>query len=145
MIDEVDSFLQDRRDASKSWEVSQVNEMLTQMETYNGIFIASTNLVDNLDQASLRRFDFKFKFDFLRKEQLLKLVAKYCEQLQIAPEISVMHQISMIENLTLGDFAAVYRQHKFRPIKNIENLLGLLIDESKIKESTFTQSTIGFV
>ena len=49
----------------RSWEVTGVNEMLTQMESFAGIFIASTNLRDNLDQAALRRFDLKIKFDFL--------------------------------------------------------------------------------
>ena len=45
LIDEVDSFLQDRRGAQRSWEVTQVNEMLTQMEGFAGVFIASTNLL----------------------------------------------------------------------------------------------------
>ena len=46
LLDEVDSFLQDRRQARQSWEVTLVNEMLTQMETFHGIFIASTNRLD---------------------------------------------------------------------------------------------------
>ncbi|WP_306456501.1 ATP-binding protein [Pseudomonas sp. LJDD11] len=57
LLDEVDSFLQDRRKARQSWEITAVNEMLTQMESYRGLFIASTNLIADLDQASLRRFD----------------------------------------------------------------------------------------
>src|SRR5207237_682577 len=57
LIDEVDSFLQDRRGASHGWEVSQVNEMLTQMESFSGLLVASTNLMRGLDQAALRRFD----------------------------------------------------------------------------------------
>lgn len=40
LLDEVDSFLQDRRKARQSWEVTAVNEMLTQMESYRGLFIA---------------------------------------------------------------------------------------------------------
>ena len=59
MIDEVDSFLQDRSQAVRSWEVQQVNELLTQMEHFEGTFIASTNLMDDIDQAALRRFDLK--------------------------------------------------------------------------------------
>ncbi|WP_043330610.1 AAA family ATPase, partial [Curvibacter gracilis] len=46
MIDEVDGFLRDRQTVGQSWEVSQVNEMLTQMESYEGVFVASTNLMD---------------------------------------------------------------------------------------------------
>jgi SpoVK/Ycf46/Vps4 family AAA+-type ATPase len=40
MIDEVDSFLRDRDGAHHSWEVTRVNEMLTRMESFGGIFIA---------------------------------------------------------------------------------------------------------
>lgn len=56
MVDEVDSFLQDRAKAQRPWEVTQVNEFLTQMEQFEGIFIASTNLMDGLDAAAMRRF-----------------------------------------------------------------------------------------
>ena len=55
LLDEVDSFLQERRKATQSWEITAVNEMLTQMEHYRGLFIASTNLMDDLDAAALRR------------------------------------------------------------------------------------------
>ncbi len=81
MIDEVDSFLSDRRAAQRSWEVSMINEMLTQMESFSGIFIASTNLMDGLDQAALRRFDLKAKFDFLSDEQVWKLFVRHCRKL----------------------------------------------------------------
>ena len=54
MLDEVDSFLQDRSGAYRSWEVTQVNEMLTQMESFSGIFITTTNFMTNLDKASIR-------------------------------------------------------------------------------------------
>jgi SpoVK/Ycf46/Vps4 family AAA+-type ATPase len=57
MIDEVDSFISDRNNAVRSWEVTAINEMLTQMEAFEGIFIASTNRMDGLDPAALRRFE----------------------------------------------------------------------------------------
>src|SRR5690625_6861136 len=72
MIDEVDSFLSDRRGASRSWEVSIVNEMLTQMENFDGTFISTTNRMNDLDQAVLRRFDLKAKFDFLGEQQVYR-------------------------------------------------------------------------
>ncbi|MEO5344259.1 MAG: AAA family ATPase, partial [Gammaproteobacteria bacterium SHHR-1] len=62
LLDEADSFLRDRTGAHASWEVTQVNELLTRMEAFDGIFIASTNLRDNLDAASMRRFDLKIHF-----------------------------------------------------------------------------------
>ena len=62
LLDEADSFLQDRRGAQRTYEVTEVNEMLQGMERYNGIFICTTNLLDRIDQAALRRFTFKIRF-----------------------------------------------------------------------------------
>src|SRR3546814_14496574 len=62
-IDEVDAYLRDRRNAERSWEVSQTTEFLTQLESFDGIFVATTNLVGNFDAAALRRFDYKIRMD----------------------------------------------------------------------------------
>ena len=70
IIDEADSFLQSRKNAKNSWEVSFVNEMLTQMENFDYPFVCTTNLMDTLDEASLRRFTFKIKFNFLTSQQI---------------------------------------------------------------------------
>ena len=85
IFDEADSLLADRRNAVRQWEVSQVNEFLTQLENFDGLFIASTNLADNLDQAALRRFDLKVKFDFLKPVQACELLRRHCAQLLQCP------------------------------------------------------------
>ena len=64
-IDEGDSMLAPRGEARRSWEVSQVNTLLTEMENFNGIFVVSTNLIQKLDPAALRRFTFRIHFDYL--------------------------------------------------------------------------------
>lgn len=69
IFDEADSFLQERSSAFRNWEVTQVNEMLTQMEQHKYPFICTTNLMDRLDKASLRRFTFKVRYDYLTDEQ----------------------------------------------------------------------------
>ena len=83
VFDEVDSFLRDRRGAQRSWEVTEVNEMLTQMESFAGVFVATTNLLDGLDPASLRRFDLKARFDYLRPEQAAELLRRRCRALRL--------------------------------------------------------------
>ena len=144
LIDEVDSFLQDRRGAQRGWEVSMVNEMLTQMESFSGVFIASTNLMTGLDQAALRRFDLKVKFDFLRPEQAWELVRRYCKQLQLsAPQPDLMTRTMRLERLTPGDFAAVMRQHRFRPIESPATLISALEAECAVKEGG--KAAIGFL
>lgn len=44
LFDEVDSFFRERSYSSQSWEITQVNEFLTQMEKFEGIVICTTNL-----------------------------------------------------------------------------------------------------
>lgn len=143
LIDEVDSFLQDRRSAGATWEVTLVNEMLTQMEEFSGVFIASTNLMDGLDQAALRRFDLKVKFDFLKPEQAWELTQRYCTKLDIAPPESAQKtRLARLHNLTPGNFAAVLRQNRFRPIVSPAFFVDALEAECAIKQSANT--TIGF-
>ena len=89
LLDEVDSFLMDRRQAQHSWERTQVNELLQQMERYPGIFIAATDLMGGLDPAALRRFDFKLHFRALTPAQRLGLFAREAlgdEQAPVPPE-----------------------------------------------------------
>ena len=64
-FDEIDSVLRTREGAVRSWEVSQVNEILARMEGFRGIFVAATNYLASLDPAVLRRFTFKLAFGYL--------------------------------------------------------------------------------
>lgn len=144
LIDEVDSFLQDRRGAQRGWEVSLVNEMLTQMESFSGVFIASTNLMDGLDQAALRRFDLKVKFDFLRPWQAWELLCRHCANLNLPePPPALRQSIQSLTRLTPGDFAAVLRQHRFQPIETPAQLVSALEAECAVKEGV--KAPIGFV
>jgi SpoVK/Ycf46/Vps4 family AAA+-type ATPase len=143
LIDEVDSFLQDRRQAQRGWEITLVNEMLTQMESFPGVFIASTNLVEGLDQAALRRFDLKVKFDYLKAVQVTELLHRYCRELSLPePLPEILTRVTRLSNLTPGDFAAVSRQHRFRPVSTVAALVSALEAECALKGGT--KRTIGF-
>ncbi|MBP0635930.1 AAA family ATPase [Cupriavidus sp. AcVe19-6a] len=144
LIDEVDSFLQDRRGAQRSWEFSLVNEMLTQTESFPGVFLASTNLMDALDQAALRRFDLKVKFHYLKPGQAWELLGRQCEWLGLpAPSADLQARLGRLEMLTPGDFAAVMRQHGFRPLMSSSDLVAALEAECTVKDGI--KSTIGFL
>ncbi|EGB15666.1 AAA ATPase central domain protein [Pseudodesulfovibrio mercurii] len=67
LVDEADSFISSRDQAMHRWEISHVNEFLTQMETFRGILICSTNRADELDAASRRRFTHKIRVDYLTR------------------------------------------------------------------------------
>lgn len=70
LFDEADSFLFDRKYADREHEVMSVNEFLTQMEDHPYPFIMTTNLKDKIDKASLRRFVFKIKYDYMKPENI---------------------------------------------------------------------------
>ena len=133
VFDEVDSFLQDRSMAARSWEVTQVNEMLVQMESFDGIFIATTNLINNLDKACLRRFDLKLEFGYLLPEQARNLFKKECALLKVKFDENASKKVSSLGLLAPGDFASVRRQAKFRPIKNGEDFCHRLELEVALK------------
>ena len=143
VFDEVDSFLQDRSGASRSWEITQVNEMLVQMESFDGIFIATTNLIDNLDKASLRRFDLKLEFGYLLPNQALNLFKKECALLKVKFEENAAKKVSNLGLLAPGDFASVRRQAKFRPIKSADDFCQRLEQEVTLKNEE-KNARIGF-
>lgn len=112
ILDEADSFLADRKSAANQWEVTQINELLTQMEAFEGIFICTTNLMDRLDPASLRRFTFKVKFDYLSADQREGMFHRELSRMKSGSITSdeTTRRIRTLERLTPGDFAAVSRQ-----------------------------------
>ncbi len=111
LLDEADSFLQDRRGAQRNYEVTEVNEMLQGMERFQGVFICTTNLMDRLDQAALRRFSFKIRFKPLaraQRETMFVVEALGGAAEALTPEIT--QRLAVLEQLCPGDFAAVKRQ-----------------------------------
>jgi transitional endoplasmic reticulum ATPase len=106
VFDEADSLLADRRGAQRSWEVSQVNEMLTWMESHPLPFACTTNLPDQLDHASLRRFLFKARFGYLRTDQTELAFQSFFG-------VTAPVELYRLENLTPADFAVVRRRATF--------------------------------
>lgn len=118
--------------------------MLTQMESFPGVFIASTNLMYGLDQAALRRFDLKVKFDFLAPEQSAELLRRHCDELGLPGLDDAARQaVRRLRQLTPGDFAAAMRQHRLRPIAMAWQLVEILRRECAVKEGA--RSAMGFV
>ena len=117
LLDEADSFLRDRTHARQSWEVTQVNELLTQMERFEGIFICTTNLMCDLDAASLRRFSLKVRFDYLNAEQRWLLFRSHWQAMAKATALRLRKSLDAMNTLTPGDFATVRKQLKLLGLK----------------------------
>jgi adenylate kinase family enzyme len=115
VLDEADSLLQNREYAQQGWEITQVNELLTQMEAFEGIFVCATNFLQHLDRAALRRFSLKIEFGYLTAEQSVRLLqatidrANNRETDDDTPAL-IRERLSRIGNLTPGDFTVVRQQ-----------------------------------
>ncbi|ARV19310.1 Proteasome-associated ATPase [Curvibacter sp. AEP1-3] len=146
LLDEADSFLQDRRGAQRNYEVSEVNEMLQGMERHPGVFICTTNLMERIDEAALRRFTFKIQFLPLQPEQREQLfVQEACggDASQLDPRSQ--HALKQLDQLCLGDFAAVKRQleilgAELTPAEFLDQLLA----ENRIKPEVRERRSMGF-
>jgi SpoVK/Ycf46/Vps4 family AAA+-type ATPase len=101
LIDEADALLQDRRYAVRSWEVTQVNEMLTWMEEHPLPFVCTTNRIDLLDPATLRRFTFKLQFDLMSSVEAGRVFARF---------FGCSAPAGLPEGLSPGDFETVRRK-----------------------------------
>ena len=143
-LDEVDTFLQDRSRAVRNWEVSQVNEMLTQMEQFDGVFIASTNLFENLDEASLRRFDIAMKFDYLKPESASILFLKLCESLGMSVSEDSLTELAGMTNLTPGDFTQLRRAQTIDTSSSSSELVAQLRSSVALKRNS-RRNEIGFL
>jgi SpoVK/Ycf46/Vps4 family AAA+-type ATPase len=147
LLDEADSFLQDRRGAQRTYEVTEVNEMLQGMERFAGIFVCTTNLMDRIDQAALRRFAFKIRFKPLnaaQREKMFVTEALGGDAGLLTPDVSA--RLAKLEQLCPGDFAAVKRQVEILAAQlTPEEFLEQLEAEHKIKPEVREARNIGFV
>jgi SpoVK/Ycf46/Vps4 family AAA+-type ATPase len=147
LLDEADSFLSDRRGAQRSYEVTEVNEMLQQMERYNGIFVCTTNLLDRIDQAALRRFTFKIKFKPLTKEQREKMfITEALAGDATRFDDALRTRLAKLEQLAPGDFAAVKRQVDILATEfSADEFIEQLEAEHRIKPEVREARGMGFV
>ena len=80
LLNEADQFLSSRVSGTSSSSDKMHNQMqnifLEQIERFDGILIATTNLLENLDKAFSRRFNYKIEFVKPNEEQRLALWKK---------------------------------------------------------------------
>lgn len=136
IFDEADSLLFDRRHASRSWELSQVNEMLTWMEVHPLPFAATSNLLDQLDPAVQRRFLFKAQFGAMSPTQIEMAFQRH---FGCAASLEAL-RLNMV---TPGDFAVVARKATVLRVTDPAELAGMLAAEVAIKPGG--RKAIGFV
>jgi SpoVK/Ycf46/Vps4 family AAA+-type ATPase len=135
LFDEADSLLFDRASARTSWEVGQVNELLTWLDRHPLPVVAATNHAWRLDAATLRRFVFKLELKPLGRDK----AARAFERFFGAPAPAGLPELC---NLTPGDFALVARQLRHRPAADAGAILERLRFEAQAKPEA--SGVVGF-
>ena len=141
-FDEVDGLVQSREMAEKSWQVSQVNELLQQMENFDGVMVAATNFCKNLDPAIMRRFTFKMEFDYLDDEGKRLFFERMFKTRLTEEEFA---ELKTLQNLAPGDFRTV-RQEQFYLADEQTNWdrIEALKEECAVKKDGNKTARIGF-
>lgn len=125
LFDEADSFFADRNSAKNSWERTQVNEFLTQMEEFPGILICTTNLRNIMDAALLRRFHITVEFKALKTDGIKKLLQKYFTNWSFTE--NQIYDLCSYDSVTPGDFSRLASRIRFMDEEEISS--NLIIDE----------------
>lgn len=141
-FDEVDGLLQDRSDARHNWEVTQVNELLQQMENFDGVMVAATNFSTRLDAAVMRRFTFKLEFGYLDDNGKRLFFERMFKSRLSEDELT---ELKSLRNLAPGDFRTV-RQEQFYLGDEIANAdrIAALKEECAMKKDGTHLARIGF-
>lgn len=111
LIDEADSFLNERGDTLNHHNDVMTNEFLVQMERYPYIVFCNTNLPEILDSATDRRFHFKVCFKPLTKDGTKILWKKYFPDYEVSAE--KIDEIFRAGDITPGDFGALGQRIRF--------------------------------
>ena len=111
LFDEADSFFSDRKNSQHSWERTQVNEFLTQMEEFSGILICTTNLKNIMDPAMNRRFHIISEFKPLDSKGINTLLKRYFGRFSFDEEN--IRRLDRLSTVTPGDFGVLEGRIRF--------------------------------
>lgn len=106
---EADSFLRTAV-GQELVEVTAANEMLTQMERFDGLSHLFHQSDATAGSLPPRRFTLKIKFDFLKPEQRWTLFLAQATRFNRVHAAGFRAALDALHNLTPGDFATVRRQ-----------------------------------
>lgn len=136
-IDEAEALFMNRERAVRSWEISQVTELLQMMENFRGILICATNRFADMDAATVRRFIFKVGFDHLTPAGKLHFYERTLYRLFDRPMTDGdRKKLAAIDRLTPGDFRTVRQRLHYLAREKVghDQLLAALAEESAAKQ-----------
>ena len=152
LLNEADQFLGARSSGNITGSDQMHNQMqnifLEQIENFKGMLIATTNLLENIDKAFSRRFNYKIEFKKPNKAQRLELWKKMLPQ--DAPYAEDFDVEKLAEySLTGGQINLIVKNTAYKVAVREQPLFGLedFIDEiRKEKDANFdSEKSMGFL
>ena len=151
LLNEADQFLSSRTSGGGNSSDKMHNQMqnifLEQIEKFDGILIATTNLLENLDKAFSRRFNYKIEFVKPTKEQRLSLWEKLLPSTLPLSSDFDMNKLADFE-LTGGQIELVIKNTAYKLAVNSEPIFKVEDFEEQItkeKKGQFdSENKVGF-
>ncbi len=151
LLNEADQFLSSRTSEGMSGSEKMHNQMqnifLEQIERFEGILIATTNLLENIDKAFSRRFNYKIEFSKPNKEQRHQLWTKLLPLNLPLEENFDINQLTSYE-LTGGQIELVIKNTAFKiavedePIFKVEDFIEQI--DKELKSMFDSSNKVGF-
>lgn len=110
LFNEADAILGERRQVNNSVDQmlnSMQNILLQELEDFNGIFIATTNLISNIDGAFDRRMLYKLNFESPNNETRYRILESQFPELPS----SLLHDISTGNSLSGGQIQNIKKKY----------------------------------
>jgi hypothetical protein len=146
LLDEIDSIASNRMMQEKSHDKTMTNQLLTCVDDFEGTIFVTTNFIQTLDPAVLRRFFLKTQFGFLTTEQSAKALKLFFPRKyrgKVLPE--------SLRFLTPGDFKAIHERCLYEPkVPDFNRLVEMFQEEQALKIKAMpelqamTKRSIGF-
>ncbi|MBI2138689.1 AAA family ATPase, partial [Candidatus Woesearchaeota archaeon] len=139
-FDEADAIALDRGMLGRSWEMSQVNTLLKELERFEGVCIFATNFAEKYDSAFERRLTMHIDFPLPKKEDSARILGTLLPKKARDPELKL--EGLNLEELSGGDLKnvvlnaaglAAKEGTKKIGIKHIEEAVKM-VKEAKSKE-----------
>jgi len=151
LLNEADQFLSSRTSEGMSGSEKMHNQMqnifLEQIERFDGILIATTNLLENIDKAFSRRFNYKIEFSKPNVEQRFQLWTKLLPSNLPLEENFDINKLTSYE-LTGGQIELVIKNTAFKiaidddPIFKVEDFIEQI--DKELKSMFDSSNKVGF-
>ncbi|MBE0513671.1 ATP-binding protein [Sulfurimonas sp.] len=152
LLNEADQFLGARSSGANSGADQMHNQMqnifLEQIEKFKGVLIATTNLLENIDKAFSRRFNYKIEFKKPNKEQRLSLWNKMLPLHAPYEEAFDLNELAEY-SLTGGQISLIIKNTAYKVAVREEPVFYLKDFEHEIKKeksaSFDSEKLMGFI